>query len=311
MQILTDNPIRSISEDRFDFKDYAQILANIIIETEKLPFVIGIFGEWGTGKTSMMWMIHDILKDRSDLRSVWFNPWKYDNKEELWHALIQTILLSILEDDKAKRNRKLAKLISKLGKECTWVIFKKVVSSATSGLISDGTIEGAKNKLFEQDTMYHRHINHFEEDFPKIIKEYLGNQGKLLVFVDDLDRCIPENAITVLESLKLFLGNAQCVFILGMDRQIVELGIKQRYGDLIEMSGRDYLDKIIQVPFFLPPVRFKNLRKELQNEMTAEYTDEIWRIVQIGLKGNPRNTKRFINCFYLSSKIVEKKNLYS
>ena len=74
-----------------------------------------------------------------------------------------------------------------------------------------------------------------------MVKSYT-NEGKLVIFVDDLDRCLPENAITVLESLKLFIGHAHCIFVLGMDHYIVEEGIGLRYQfeNKLEMNGRDY-----------------------------------------------------------------------
>lgn len=142
-----------------------------------------------------------------------------------------------------------------------------------------------------------------KKNFEEIVNLYTKN-GKLIVFIDDLDRCLPENAITVLESLKLFIGNAKCAFVLGMDHHIVEDGVKFRFGEKIRMSGREYLEKIIQVPFFLPPVPFNKLREALQVAKTADYSENVWKLVEHGLDNNPRKTNRFVNCFYLLREIL-------
>ncbi len=136
-----------------------------------------------------------------------------------------------------------------------------------------------------------------------------GHEGKLVIFIDDLDRCLPENAITVLESLKLFLGHGNCIFVLGMDHYVVEEGIKYRYTGKVNMSGRDYLDKIVQVPFFLPPVSYERLKASLQKgEEGKSLSPEIWNIIQLGMGGNPRKTKRFVNSFFLSGRFLDHQN---
>lgn len=304
MIMLTDNAIHNRNEDKFGFDIYANLLADTIRDTDKLPFCIGVFAEWGAGKSSLMNMIKDSLSNSfqidGSIRTIWFNPWKYDKKEDLWNALIQTILYRIIEDNSSNDLTQKAK---KLAKSTTWMLLKKGISTLSSGLFSEKDIEKFKDALVKQDELHYRHINHFEDDFKEVVDLYT-NGGKLVVFIDDLDRCLPENAITVLESLKLFIGDAKCVFVLGMDHYVVEAGLNLRFGDKIKMSGRDYVDKIIQVPFFLPPVPFERLKESLQVTKTADYSEIIWNVIEFGLKGNPRKTKRFVNCFYLLNEIL-------
>jgi ABC-type oligopeptide transport system ATPase subunit len=303
MKIFTDNPIQSVKEDTLGFAPYARILCNTIRDThtEQLPFCIGIFGEWGSGKSSFMKMIQDLLPD--DMPYIWFNPWKYDRKEELWHALIQSILYQIVEQtpdkDLEEKSRKLAL-------STTWLVLKKTLTTVTGGLISGTDLDTFMGSINEKDQEHYKHINRFEQDFTDVVDRYTQG-GKLVIFIDDLDRCLPENAITVLESLKLFIGNAHCVFVLGMDHHIVQEGIKYRYhfSDRIDLSGRDYLEKIVQVPFYLPPVQFQALREALTEESLIPYpSEEIWTIIELGMQGNPRKTRRFVNCFALLQHIM-------
>jgi len=299
MRMLTDNPIKGTNQDRFGFAPYARILAETISETDDLPFCVGIFGQWGAGKSSMMKMIEEYAASTFEAKTVWFNPWKYDRKENLWHALIQTILYEIAEGGDVTLKEKAKTLAS----HTAWFFLKKGISTLTTNVIDGKSLEKMKNAFTTQDELHHKHINEFEEHFTEAVNLYTNN-GKLVVFIDDLDRCIPENAITVLESLKLFIGHANCVFVLGMDRHIVEKGIKKLYGEHVGMSGRDYMDKIIQVPFFLPPVPFDVLRQALNVTKTVEYSNAVWCVIELGLGSNPRKTKRFINCFYLLRSVL-------
>ena len=306
MRMLTDNAIHDRHEDKFGFNIYADLLADTIRDTDKLPFCIGVFAEWGAGKSSLMNMIRGSLSNgpvNGSIKTIWFNPWKYDKKEDLWNALIQTILYQIIESNN-NTNTDLTQKAIKLAKSTAWVLLKKGISTLSSGVFSEENIENAKNALVEQDALHYRHINNFENDFEEVVKLYTGD-GKLVIFIDDLDRCLPENAITVLESLKLFIGDAKCVFVLGMDHYVVESGLELRFGSKIKMSGRDYIDKIIQVPFFLPPVPFEKLKDSLRVYKTTDYADNIWKVIEFGFKGNPRKTKRFVNCFYLLTKILQ------
>lgn len=301
MNILTDNSISSSKQDKFGFGKYAGLITRIIIKTKELPFTIGIFGKWGTGKSSLMKLIEEQINTKSqNYKTIWFNPWKYDQKEELWNALIQTILYQIAESG----NREVAKKAKSLASHLTWFAFKKGIHHITSGIITEKTLEKMRKAFVKNDELHYLHINKFEEDFTKVVNLY-AQEGKLVIFIDDLDRCIPENAITVLESLKLFIGNAKCVFVLGMDHYIVEEGIRHRYGDKIKISGRDYLNKIIQVPFYLPPIPFQNIKDAMRVPQSKNYSESTWRLLEIGLSGNPRQTKRFINCFYLLNEVLK------
>jgi energy-coupling factor transporter ATP-binding protein EcfA2 len=307
MGLFTDNPISSVAEDKFGIDHFAVELKDLILVTERLPFCVGIFGAWGSGKTSFMNMLQGLIKEQADdkIKTIWFNPWKYDKKEDLWNALIQTILNSIAEDQTVSPEVK--EKVKKMALATTWLALKKAITAITAGVISEANLDDLIKSFNEQDETYYRHINYFEKDFAEVVKHYTkdAKDGKLVVFIDDLDRCLPENAITVLESLKLFIGDANCIFVLGMDHSIVEAGIKTRYGKNAPIAGRDYLDKIIQVPFFLPPVSYEKLKDSLQVDVSSKaLTDDIWNVIHLSMGSNPRKTRRFVNSFYLSQRFL-------
>ena len=79
-----------------------------------------------------------------------------------------------------------------------------------------------------------------------------------------------------------------------------------RFANKVTINGRDYLDKIIQIPFFLPPVSYKKLKESFTTGGKGDaLAEEIWNIVRLGMDGNPRKTKRFVNCFYLLQQLLK------
>jgi hypothetical protein len=109
--LLTDNPLSRGEDDRFGFLAHARVLCDAIEATTDLPLTIGIFGPWGTGKSSFMNICRELLTARG-LPAITFNPWKYDQRDEIWHALIQTVLTEIsrrLAEDRPGRSAALAR----------------------------------------------------------------------------------------------------------------------------------------------------------------------------------------------------------
>jgi predicted KAP-like P-loop ATPase len=92
--LLTDNPVTGRGDDQFGFGTHGRVLCDAVQATVHLPLTVGVFGPWGTGKSSFLNICREIL-DRRGIPTIAFNPWKYDAKEAIWHALIQTILTEI------------------------------------------------------------------------------------------------------------------------------------------------------------------------------------------------------------------------
>jgi len=99
-----------------------------------------------------------------------------------------------------------------------------------------------------------RGIREFRKDFADLLKE--SGITKLIVVIDDLDRCLPETILETLEAIKLFLFVPRTAFILGADERLVKYAVRRRFpelpGQLVEV-GSDYLEKLIQYPIYVPP----------------------------------------------------------
>jgi HEAT repeat protein/energy-coupling factor transporter ATP-binding protein EcfA2 len=183
--------------------------------------------------------------------------------------------------------------------------------------------EAQKHRLEQLTSM-----EQFEFTLQKVLRRVLGDDGRLVVFVDDLDRCLPEKAIEILETIKLFLEVEGTVFALGMDKAVIERGIEVRYKsfspkagstDAPPIQGDDYLQKIIQIPFYLPPIDERDIRglidglenpkvagepdsAELEHALATErqrLSTTTLEVMERGLVPNPRQVKRVLNVFRL------------
>lgn len=320
--LLTDNPIQGADGDRFGFRAHAEVLCSAITTTEDLPLTIGVFGPWGMGKSSFMKVCQDLL-GKNGIPTVWFNPWKYDRKDEIWHALIQSVLTEIAQElerrrqsgDLALRERMTGALatVRRLSQAAAWLLARRAAGPLTAGVVTADDVAAAEAAWTEPGTETYQHVNHFERDFKDVVAAYTDG-GRLVLFVDDLDRCTPDAAITVLDSLKLFLGEAACVFVLAMDYQVVAEAAARRFHSAQpdeararqydEARGRQYLEKLIHFPYHLPGVSFEAIVSHLQGKITDSRLSgsrELWELIEVAFEANPRRVRRFVNGLNLTA----------
>lgn len=306
MKLFSDNPKNN---DELGFTSMAEILDEVIRDTQP-PFTIGVFGEWGSGKTTLMNMVRQCLHARN-VKTVWFNAWKYDRKEIIWNALIQTILYSI-RNDSALNDRKdgveLKERVKTIAENLARYAAKVATRLIPGGVVKEEDVDSLIATflpLSANDAQF-EFINDFEIRFDLLVKQYVGENQVLVVFIDDLDRCLPENAINVLEALKLYLDRTGCIFIFGAERSIVEEGIRQRYKDNVRLSAKEYLEKIVQLPFIMRGVAPENALSLLDpHDQTVSLRSNaiLCQLIIEGTQGNPRRIKRFLNAFLILKKI--------
>ena len=170
-------------------------------------------------------------------------------------------------------------------------------------------------------------LEQFQDKFTKLIEQQAVRKNKrLVVFVDDLDRCLPENAIEVLEALKLFLDVPGCVFFLAADRDVIEKGIRVKYRSFlvepdtsdespeeqarrIPITGDNYLEKIVQVPFQLLPLRTEHIEGFVATCGKGIADDNCVKVFAEGLEPNPRKVKRTLNIFRMLSRLAVVKGM--
>ncbi|WP_298816678.1 KAP family P-loop NTPase fold protein [Chloroflexus sp.] len=370
------------TEDELGFDPAIKTLTKIIQDAQQAdtPLTIGIYGPWGSGKTSMMRMILEKL-DYTKCVTVWFDAWRYAQQDALWRTLLLCVVealrervryddgwlreycklnaratseLERLQEARTDINRQLDDLIACLyisveqeepgeiqfrwdqagklivnmlihaGFQYMPVLGNIMAAFATSG--EQAGDEGYTTNILDLFQREHTRIyrekiqslEQFYEKLKKLIKELVTDlDRKLVLFIDDLDRCLPEQAIGVLESIKVFLDIPGCVFVIGVDREIIERGIRVHYKDFalgetnatapFPVAERDYLEKIVQIPFTLPPLApqvikgflQKQLKKAKVEGLDDQEIDQVANLMTVGLIRNPRKVKRSFNIFRL------------
>lgn len=298
--LLTDNPVTGRGDDEFGFGTHGRVLCDAVQAAVHLPLTVGVFGPWGTGKSSFLNICREML-DRRGVPTIAFNPWKYDDKEAIWHALIQTILTEIAGEPEGRRQDLVAKA-RRLSSTATWLLLRHAAGPLTAGVVGGDDVTAARDAWQTGGVENYRHINRFEADFAEVVQTFVGDRGRLVVFVDDLDRCHGETAIAVLDALKLFLGEASCVFVLAMDFDVIAAAAAKRVdGD--STRGRQYLEKLIHFPYHLPEVRFEAVFRQLQDSVVTELSGDpaLWQLAEGAFGDNPRRIRRFVSALNLTT----------
>lgn len=305
---IKDAPVESISHESLGLTPYIQSLSEFALSCET-PMTISIQGDWGSGKTSAMYMMKESIEN--SVIPVWFNTWQFSQFEmqkELPLSLL-SYFVEELDDQNFTFKKKISGLLKGLGKMTATIIAEQTVGETIAGKIADS--EGSAIDSSKA-------LKNLKDELQKIVEAKIKASGKnrIVVFIDDLDRLQPERAVEILEVLKLFLDIPSCVFILAVDYNVVAQGVKKKYGDYIdEAKGRSFFDKIIQLPFNLPVSQYdiNSYFRQLLEKAGIDFTNSDIRIYRdlaaysIGI--NPRSLKRLFNLMLLLNITAKNNNL--
>lgn len=390
------------NETDVDLLGFDQLVdtASLLVQSEELlPLTVGIFGDWGSGKSSLMRMVHDRLDEDDRYVCVHFSPWQHEGYDDVKAALMAAVMTKLLDrrDLFEKLTEKAAEGASglwvRLAKRVDW--FRTIgfaakglgaVAALGSGnplgaglavgslndlrhLIRPEQLQDAMDKVTDEkllkdpavevtvagqaDESINQSIGEFRRDFEALLKRL--EVKALVVFIDDLDRCLPANILDTVEAVRLFLAVPKTAFVVGADERIIRHAIATRYPELPGQAvniGRDYLEKIVQVPIRIPPMTPPEAETYLnllgcalytkddyeamvalaaQNRQEAslgvamnygiaesnlsevprdlgDYMQLVGRIAPTlsgGLRGNPRQVKRFMNTLLLRQRLAE------
>jgi hypothetical protein len=311
-----DNPN---PQDAFEQSIFITQIADVIRYSDP-PKGIAINGYWGSGKTSALLQLHKeltgILPTSSekpsnlDITPVWFEAWRYQNEAMPIVALLQEIRSKFsLWNSFLESTKKLS------GITLTGVLgaFDATLKAASGGIMNPALgkipeIATQWEKDNYQTKLASQHLSHLLEE--AIEKALGGNNCKLVIFIDDLDRCTPETALKLLEGIKVYLNLKNCVVIFGMDQRQIEnslrkaLNLKDGSSDG-DHHAREYLEKICQDIYHLPlpdqDQKSKYLLKlltELNLGATPQpHLDELEKVLRHYdcLPANPRKIKALVN----------------
>jgi hypothetical protein len=289
-KLLDDQPVGS-NGDRLHFHRFVNAIENHVLKRESTaPFVVGIYGKWGSGKSSLMAMIADKLRaaetnNTSSWEIVEFSPWMYRNEKSLLLPLLATI---------AKKQPVFAKLINEIVKSGPGLI--KMLSQmgfemATAGLPLLTFLSGIRQQKEEARDL--------REKIEAAVKEVTSSGKRLVFLIDDLDRCHdPAQIVGLLEQIKLFLHLDHCLFFICADKeQIIKAINKQFPGE-----GANYLEKFVQLGIELPSHQSHHLATIPAIE-EPELRRYLMRIAEV-LEHNPRKLKQLWNQALIAREII-------
>lgn len=124
-------------------------------------------------------------------------------------------------------------------------------------------------------------IDTLRDEFKNAIQVISKDESPFYIFIDDLDRCLPENIIKLIENIKHFLSvdGCNCVFILGIDKSALTSAIKARYGTEI-ITGDEYLEKIINISFHIPNHDGFASKEYIKGKLKAQINDSWYKEIE-------------------------------
>lgn len=251
--------------DLIGFKRYANAIANLVLNARLLPLTIGIYGEWGSGKSSVMYLTEQCLLQEENVVCITFNGWMFQGYDDTKAALMTKIIETLRDELNliGETQEKVKQLLKKVDWfRATALALKHLVplavnyATATPLAVPLPTVDdlASLKKTDVSDQSAIQTIEQFRKDFESLLEE--AKVKTLVVFVDDLDRCLPAVVVDVLEAIKLFLSVKRTAFVIGADENTIKQAIAIRYPQEtdIENISKIYLEKIVQVPVHLHPL---------------------------------------------------------
>ena len=210
---VIDEPVRPGAADNLDIEIHSKSLIEFIQET-KTPITVGIQGEWGSGKTSLLNSIHHAFAEQPTFKQIWINSWEYSllsTPEEALLKIVNRIIDQLLESD---TNKKYKQKITASAKR----IFKGALRIGAQVALGDEAAQVAGELVQSGNHSISELRKNLEELVVEIAKQPT-NIEKIIIYVDDLDRIEPKNAVAILELMKNIFNVHNCVFILAIDFQ--------------------------------------------------------------------------------------------
>lgn len=285
-------------QDFLNYGETATLVAEVIADTRMLPTSIGVFGSWGTGKSTLLNIIEQEIRGSETTKSVIlvrFDAWLYQGYDDAKAALMDVISESLITTAEAAQNDGLIKRAMGLAGRVRWfraVGFAAEIVAAVHGTplfggaraaaagaeqilegaateddlkkVRDGTKEVSDKVagLVKPKTVRTppKEVDEFKEEFGALLRDL---DRTLVVFVDNLDRCMPEQTIRTLEAMRLFLFMNKTAFVVAADEDMVRRSVRAYFSDIGDKHVTDYLDKLVQVPVRVPMLGVREVRAYL------------------------------------------------
>lgn len=299
-------PDHETAVDFLNYEAVAKTVVALLKDNREHALTVGIHGDWGAGKSSVLKMTQAAMADDERVACLWFNGWRFQGFDDAKTVLIETIITELLHQ--RSKYEKVKDYATNLLKRVDYLKLARrgagLAFNAFTGLPSPdqlSTLLGSLNQLagsvrsMQPEAIEQKltaaaaflkpaearsipeEIHEFHEEFKKLLDAAKIDQ--LVVLIDDLDRCLPETAIDTLEAIRLFLFVPKTAFVIGADEGMIEYAVREHFPNLPLATGpvpyaRNYLEKLIQVPFRIPALGVQESRAYVTLLLTQSLVGE-------------------------------------
>lgn len=310
MNLLADIPCEYEEKDI----QYSKVLGikNLLTNEGNKDFLektnlIALYGEWGSGKSSIFKTLKKVMRTQQNYIPLIFETWKYEKDDNLAFSLLEFILSNVNKITGSKEE------IKNILKNKTWNILKNFSKGISVKIPFFDFMDIDFDKIFEEDKKDEEKdkrslyiiTENFIKDFQEKIDECIFKTNKkILVMIDDLDRCEDENIINLLSALKLMFAVKNIIFICGIDKGAVIQTLLRKYRN--KEKSEEYLEKIFSISFNVLKTSELNLFPKDEDEYLKKIKQKI--IEATGMT-NPRKINKANNKYEFLKEIIPRNNI--
>lgn len=308
------DPIQEITEDVLERSGLADAVFNRLNSAD-CPSVLGVYGGWGSGKSSLINLLCQLNKeqDPKQLHIEIIDAWKYDTGASLLIPIIIRLKKMIGYADLPDSWRTITKRIlatttfsvaDSLLKKFTEIDSKTIMANYAEAEKRD-RLKDHSSVLLEWE-QWSDDVEETAEAFRTIVNCALEQIGckRIILCIDNLDRCSPDNAVRLLESVKTFFSVPNCVWVFVVDNDVIASYIDQKYKGT-KIDGHSYLDKIITEQYHIPSLNGIYTR-DLLKRLDVEFEPGV-ELSQLGNLLTPRRILKAAIKFRQFYDIVDEK----
>lgn len=303
--ISPDLPITKFDDDTLNRGSFAKSLAQVLLQYSfSSSFTIGLYGKWGSGKTSLLNMVLESVESADNSTVILrYNPWLCSDPKQLITQFFKQMAAAIK--------------VKKPTADHAWELIDQYadIFNAANLIPGAGTALAAAGKTLAKEARkrVEQRANDLQGNKDLIIEKMTEENLKIVVSIDDIDRLSEEEIIAVFQLVKALADFPNTVYLLAFDYDVVVRALsKVQHG-----NGREYLEKVIQVPFEIPAPSMASIHDSLfskLNTILGDIPEDRWdkatwsELFQFGLKEYIRSIRdviRYANVFFLKYELLK------
>ena len=290
-------------EPRLGFDTFAAAIASAILGGEPPQFTVGVYGAWGSGKSSLLNAIATQLDSNRDVIQVQFDAWRYERSQHIILPLLYRVSQAVAATDDPPLIQKVRDVLLTVLRSVKLQMGPLSVSGAP---LVDGFVTDQSDEMERLGSEFEKPYEEMRE-----ISQLLAGR-RIVILIDDLDRCSSGSVVGCLEAINLVMDVPGFIFVLALDYDVLVKAVVERYP---HTDGHRFIEKMVQVPVRVPRLNVSSdkLLEELlpgwalhSESLPADFQANAYDIAKYALDLNPRQIKRYVNATLVLLRIAER-----